>query len=344
MPDDPSHSPQSHRTFRNRCWHARWLLLIAFSASVCLVAATGALASYLLTYCPESAALPWAMMLPIGIIALAGSLYHLFRWRLPLRRMCNTLTLIRAGEAPINELTSVNGPLANLRASVQEILREIRQQKADMAFTQQEMRQRIARRTDALERLVGSLRQQASRDPLTGLYNRRALEEHLATVIEQTRAKHSDLCLLMLDLDNFKNLNDTLGHAAGDELLRTVGQIIRSSIREEDLAFRCGGDEFVVVLPDSGLGAGQTLVQRLVSLVDGLGHTFRTPRPLGLSAGLTVLSEIPDPHPQTILAEADKRLYAVKAARKAQDPPPPLEHTYPAYRIPGPELATASAR
>jgi diguanylate cyclase (GGDEF)-like protein len=243
--------------------------------------------------------------------------HHLYRWWLPLRRLGKTLLLIRQGQAPIDELSRITGPLGSFRMVLQAMLRELRQAKVELAICQHETRQRIAQRTDALERLVGSLRQQANRDPLTGLYNRRMLDQHLSTIVNRSRADNADLAVLMLDLDHFKILNDTLGHGAGDELLRTVGQLIRSSIRERDLAFRCGGDEFVILLPDHGFGVGHVLARRLVSLVDELGRTLRTPLPLGLSTGLVCASELSDPSGPGLLLEGDKRLYATKADRKA---------------------------
>src|SRR5690606_14641280 len=133
-------------------------------------------------------------------------------------------------------------PVAALLA---EILHDLRQQKTAVAELHAETRQRVAQRTDALERQLGSLRQQASRDKLTGLYNRRMLDQCLNQLVDECRAGRRALCLLMMDADYFKQLNDTLGHAAGDDLLRSIGQIIRSALREQDLAFRYGGDEFI---------------------------------------------------------------------------------------------------
>ena len=148
------------------------------------------------------------------------------------------------------------------------------------------MHQHVANRTDALERTIGSLRQQATRDALTGLFNRRMLDQFLPQEIEQCWREKTNLAVLMIDVDYFKILNDTLGHAAGDELLRNIGQIIRSSIRENDAAFRCGGDEFVVVLPETGETAASSFAERFQSLVKGLARTLRIPQQPGFQSGL----------------------------------------------------------
>jgi diguanylate cyclase (GGDEF)-like protein/PAS domain S-box-containing protein len=114
------------------------------------------------------------------------------------------------------------------------------------------------------------LREQAIRDPLTGLFNRRFLEETLNHEIARSRRAHCPLGVVMFDVDNFKQLNDRFGHATGDWVLRWVGNLLASKIRSQDVACRLGGDEFVVILPETSLaGASQKanhLLKRLRSL------------------------------------------------------------------------------
>jgi PleD family two-component response regulator len=106
-------------------------------------------------------------------------------------------------------------------------------------------------------KLREELREQATHDPLTGLCNRRFLEENLARELHRARRANSPLCVVMLDLDNFKPFNDTFGHDAGDSMLRELGQMLREKLRKSDIACRYGGDEFVLVLPDSSLADAQ---------------------------------------------------------------------------------------
>jgi diguanylate cyclase (GGDEF)-like protein len=129
--------------------------------------------------------------------------------------------------------------------------------------------------------------------------------------------ENKDLCVLMIDVDNFKPLNDTLGHAAGDDLLRAIGQLIRSAIRGEDVGFRVGGDEFVVLLPGAGADAGQSLAGRLTSLVDQLAKTLKVAKPPRLSVGLSTLKNLQNCSPESLLEDADRALYNVKKARHA---------------------------
>ncbi len=100
-------------------------------------------------------------------------------------------------------------------------------------------------------RLRENLRHQSIRDPLTGLYNRRYLEDFLFKQIHQAQRTNACVSVLMLDLDHFKKLNDTYGHEAGDAALKECGRILQNDIRVSDIAARFGGEEFIVVLYDA---------------------------------------------------------------------------------------------
>jgi len=100
-------------------------------------------------------------------------------------------------------------------------------------------------------RLRETLRHQVIHDVLTGLFNRRYLEETLEREISRGRRKGASLGLIMLDLDYFKHFNDTYGHEAGDNLLRALGKFLGSIVRKEDVACRYGGEEFVLILPEA---------------------------------------------------------------------------------------------
>lgn len=242
------------------------------------------------------------------------------RWNVPAKRFREILREIRSGQAAIDALDEVEGSLTHIRRDLQSILRELRQQKVVIAEMEAEMQARINNRTDALERVIGSLRTQATRDALTGLYNRRMLDEYLPKLIEQCRNDGEQLSVLMIDVDNFKPINDTLGHAAGDKLLRDISQLIRSTIRDHDAAFRCGGDEFVVVLPRCPESGAAKLRDRLVSLVDALAKTIKSPLPPRLSIGMSVMKDLSSTA-ISLLQEADEQLYATKRENKSKQSP-----------------------
>jgi len=271
----------------------------------------------------EPLRISWTVQLLVatGPLVLVGltMLREWQHWRRPARDMAELCARARLGEVPIEELSVLRGGVEPLVPVMQDLLRDLRAQKIAVAELHEDYRQRVAARTLSLERTIGSLRAQATKDALTGLHNRRVLDEHLPRLVEQAKTDDGDLCVLMIDVDNFKNLNDTLGHAAGDALLRAIGQIIRSTVRENDLAIRNGGDEFVLILPGSGDPAGDVLAERLVSLVDGLVKPLRVKPAPRLSIGRSSLWTAPEPTAASLLASADAKLYEIKFARKAHE-------------------------
>ena len=100
-------------------------------------------------------------------------------------------------------------------------------------------------------------------DPLTGLFNRRYMETHLATLVEQAANRGKPISVLMLDIDFFKSVNDSHGHDAGDDVLREFALRIRKSIRNIDLACRYGGEEFVIVMPETDMAVATVVAERL---------------------------------------------------------------------------------
>jgi diguanylate cyclase (GGDEF)-like protein len=301
----------------------------AWVAAFCLVAAGFGATQFFAARFWSAEVQTVSITLPISIVVLIGLAVlmviagavavYLARWRLPARRLARTLEEVRRGERPIDDLRLPDsaGGLSPLLPMLREMFKEFRRQKAELAKLELEISERVARRTDALERTLNGLRAQASRDPLTGLLNRRMLDQSLDEVVARCRADRAALCVMMIDLDDFKVLNDTLGHAKGDELLQAVGQLIRSSLREDDLAFRCGGDEFVILFPGASKQHAQGVGRRLTELVDALVKPLHVPRKPRLCIGLSVLGEgWGEPSGKALLALADKRLYATKAVRK----------------------------
>jgi len=159
------------------------------------------------------------------------------------------------------------------------------------------------------------LRDQSIRDELTGLFNRRYLDEAIEIEVARARRNNAPLSALMVDADHFKRLNDTFGHEAGDYVLAEIGALLAAQFREGDIACRYGGEEFTVILP----GASQTAaLQRANQLRTAMAErrlTFqgKSIGPVTLSIGVATLPEDGDCS-ETLLAAADKALYAAKQA------------------------------
>jgi diguanylate cyclase (GGDEF)-like protein/PAS domain S-box-containing protein len=175
----------------------------------------------------------------------------------------------------------------------------------------------ITERKQAQDALLESqelLREQSVRDHLTGLFNRRYMEETLERELLRASRKQLSLGIIMLDVDNLKRYNDTYGHAAGDAILRELGELLLKNIRGEDVPSRYGGDEFIIVLPD----ASREVTQERAELLRQNAHHIPIPfegQPLDtptLSIGVAVFPE----HGSTsasVLKAADDALYRAKS-------------------------------
>jgi diguanylate cyclase (GGDEF)-like protein len=164
-------------------------------------------------------------------------------------------------------------------------------------------------------KLRETLRQQVIHDPLTGLFNRRYLEETLEREIHRIRRKRSTVGFIMMDLDHFKLFNDTYGHEAGNQLLRALGEFLKTQVRVEDIACRYGGDEFVLIMPEASLDITQQRAEEIRREVPHL-QVVSQGRPLENSTISLGVAIFPDQGAtvEDVLRAADDALYKAKAA------------------------------
>ncbi len=166
-------------------------------------------------------------------------------------------------------------------------------------------------RNDAVRAARDSARL-AAVDPVTGLFNRRQLHLRLDEEIERARRQQAPLTALMLDVDHFKELNDRLGHQAGDAVLRVIGDVLRRSVRLFDVCARYGGDEFAVLMPDSGDDSSAQIAERIREGIEGSrprggpwSDEVRVTVSIGVASFLATTGE-------ELLARADQALYLAK--------------------------------
>ncbi|TFY91323.1 GGDEF domain-containing protein [Pseudomonas kairouanensis] len=171
------------------------------------------------------------------------------------------------------------------------------------------------RLTRQMERAHNISTRAAQTDELTGLMNRRAFFEHAQVLYAQCRHDQQPLCALMMDMDHFKDINDTYGHQAGDQVLRQIGGVISASFRQADVYGRLGGEEFAVLLPNTSLETARDIAEQLVKAISGMAA-----EPVhGLTASLGVAyTHAQDQDLHGLMNTADKALYRAKAQGRNQ--------------------------
>jgi diguanylate cyclase len=156
-------------------------------------------------------------------------------------------------------------------------------------------------------------RQKALIDPLTGLPNRAAWTERLEHEVEQWQRHGNSLLIAMLDLDHFKRINDNYGHLAGDRVLKLIASVLRKRVRGSDFIARFGGEEFVLLVPDTSLAAGAKLAEALRAAIEACPFHFKgEPVTVTVSMGMTAFK--PGEHSDLVLKRADQALYRAKSA------------------------------
>lgn len=212
-------------------------------------------------------------------------------------------------EHDIGDLERLNGQLLELNEELAEMQREL-------ARTNRRLRQREAELHDL-----------ARRDPLTGLANRLALNERLPEEIARSRRHDRPLGLIIADLDHFKRINDTFGHDVGDEVLKRGAGLLQENARGHDLTARIGGEEFLLLVPDTDLDGVMRLAERLRAQLAALD----VPQIQGrLTASFGIASLCPGEDGSALLRRADQALYEAKTSgrnRVVAAPPRALEHT-----------------
>ncbi|MDX6238548.1 MAG: two-component system, cell cycle response regulator [Kribbellaceae bacterium] len=256
-----------------------------------------------------SAALDWCRQSPPDVVLLDVEMPGLSGHQV-LARLKSDAALRDIPVVFLTGRTSMDDVLAGLRGGAHDYLKK--------PFEPEELVARIGAAAH-VKKLQDQLREQNVRlervsrtDILTGLYNRRHLEEELERYHRAARRNHDNLGVILLDIDMFKQVNDTFGHGAGDRILCTFADRLRSQLRAGDVAGRWGGEEFLVLLPGADLQATHQVAERIravtaASAMPAEGHAII----VTVSGGCVVE---PDATTDELLSTADSRLYAAKHA------------------------------
>jgi diguanylate cyclase (GGDEF)-like protein len=165
---------------------------------------------------------------------------------------------------------------------------------------------------------LATLRLNANTDPLTGVYNRRFFHEVLNRESKRANRHHHPLSLIIMDIDHFKVINDSFGHLSGDQVLKQIGGITRESIRDIDTVCRYGGEEFTIILPQTGLEAASQIAERLRTNIAKFPFPVGKENPLMVTASLGVAcwhgNGCLSGQGTELIQAADRALYAAKDA------------------------------
>lgn len=168
----------------------------------------------------------------------------------------------------------------------------------------------------ALQRDLDDVRRESMLDPLTKIANRKSFDDGMETAIAQALATGKPLCMMMIDIDHFKNFNDTFGHQTGDQVLRLVAMTLKSNIKGQDLAARYGGEEFVAILPSTDLEGATIVAENIRGAIQAKELLKRsTNEKLGrITASFGISRYREGDSPGTMIERADRCLYAAKRA------------------------------
>jgi len=230
-------------------------------------------------------------------------------------RLCSQIRLLdRTRTVPILAITDLedNTRLARgLEIGVYDYLSRPIDKNELLARTRTQVRKK--RYTERLRNNGQLSIELAVTDPLTGLHNRRYMESHVGTLIEQAATRGKPLTVLVIDIDYFKSINDTYGHDAGDDVLREFAIRIRKSVRGIDLACRYGGEEFVVLMPETDMAVATTVAERLRRQIGGEPFPIQqTARRVEVTISIGLATLLPEEGAPALLKRADQALYRAK--------------------------------
>jgi diguanylate cyclase (GGDEF)-like protein len=224
------------------------------------------------------------------------------------------LALAKAGPTAgeVNLMRDVASHLGEeMKAGTSRLLRLLVRALNRVAETEQKMQEK--------DRIIEQLRSMALTDCLTGLINRRGFEDQVKRAVAAAQRFDERGVLVYLDLDDFKSINDDIGHDAGDATLRYVAEFLRNSVRQTDVVARLGGDEFAILMSQTNHGEGEKRTRTLQTLLNNSHFTFEG-HLISLSASMGIAPFVAGCEARALIRRADAAMYADKARRQMLRP------------------------
>ncbi len=242
-------------------------------------------------------------------------------WSEPMNALIEAIRRLAQGQQPEPITIVSNDELGYLAGAFNDMAARLIVGRKQLIKANETLEQKVQERTAALEEAVLKLDNMASTDPLTKLANRRAFDTAIERYFAESATYQRDLACIMIDLDGFKEVNDTLGHDKGDDLLVLTGRIVRESIPTGAFAARLGGDEFVLLLPETSESSARTVADgiqsRFVTETQRLLESEASPLRVSMSMGLASLSQTQAVSSAVLLSQADQALYRAKEQGKS---------------------------
>lgn len=259
------------------------------------------------------------------LLFVAGGGVVVGSWSLRRRLVQPLLAMVRSCAAPDktgHPASTSAGPeneLGIIARALLSLRKELEEWRERAALIERRMDTQIAAKTQDIMRDLKRIQREVWRDSLTRINNRRMLDDNFANIFAAQRDARQDLSVVMIDLDHFKIVNDVLGHAAGDSLLRFVGELLQQCMRSDDFAVRYGGDEFLLVLPGVPARGAEELTNRIIAMFCQRARLIANVEPApSISAGIASIKGNNASTAEQLIKLADKALYRAKEKGRKQ--------------------------
>ncbi len=269
----------------------------------------------------------------VCLLSVPVVIWMVRRWTAPIRSLLEATASLSVGDRPLPVSIKTQDEMGLLAASFNGMAGNLSDARTQLQKVNLQLEKKVQERTAQLEQAVFKLKEMAATDPLTGLSNRRSFGQALAQRFAEAQRHGYDLACVMIDVDHFKLINDSMGHQAGDDLLRHTARVLVAQCRQSDVVARFGGDEFVILLPQTNPSTALQVAQRVS---DGFANGVRSlfagwnmVDQISLSVGVATLSGSGSTRCEQLIAHADLALYRAKRAGKARLMVDPDDHSAP---------------